>query len=92
MGEEVEGEEREEEEAEKAWWSAEVVRGDMADMAPPEFTTREVLGRRPWGERTYKGEARPVGELVPFVVPEADPESDPTDSARLLLALMRPGL
>lgn len=40
MGEEVEGEVKEEEEAEKACWSAEVVRGDMA-------LAREVLGRRP---------------------------------------------
>lgn len=48
MGEEVEGEVKEEEEVEKACWSAEVVRGDIAEKAPPAFTlAREVLGRRP---------------------------------------------
>lgn len=35
-----------------------------------------------------------MGELAPFVVPEAPavPESDPMDSARLRLALVMPGL
>jgi hypothetical protein len=85
VDDEVEGEEEAEEDG-NVCWRAEVVRGDVL--------TREVLARRPWGERTYKGEPRPVGELVPLDVPEAPavPESDSTDSARRRLAFIRPGL